>query len=231
MNGNIYIIGAGGVGSWLAHSLCKLVSPKQVILMDGDTLETRNLDRQLFGVADVGKNKAEVLGQRLGCTAIPQYFSSHTRDYGPMDWLICCADNNAARRACLDDADRAELAVIIAANEKTSAEAYYYNSFDYPSVFELLDPRVYYPELLTDNAPDPRATAIGCVGEAQKQTPQLVSANFMAAALAQWLFVLWALEVPNMPEMKWENLPYRLVANASRLETHLIRDALRKDNK
>jgi molybdopterin/thiamine biosynthesis adenylyltransferase len=232
MNGNIYIIGAGGVGSWLAYSLCKLVDPKQVILMDGDTLETRNLDRQLFGAADVGKNKAAVLGQRLGCLFLPQYFSSHTRDYGPMDWLICCADNNAARRACLDDADRAELAVIIAANEKTSAEAYYYDPYDDQFEFEgPLDPRVYYPELLTDNAPDPRATAIGCVGEAQKQTPQLVSANFMAAALAQWLFVLWALEVPKMPDVELENLPNRLVANASRLETHLIRDALRKDNK
>ena len=232
MNGTIHLIGVGGVGSWLAYSLTKLVRPDQVKLYDGDTLELKNLDRQFFSKSDIGKNKAEVLGAKLGCQFYGEFYSSHTHEFGPRDWLICCADNNAARRACLEDVDRAGIQVIIAANEKTSAEAYYYDGIEDGWIDGTLrdgplDPRVYYPELARDDAPDPRAQAIGCTGVAQEQTPQLVSANFMAASLAQWLFVLWAIELPKLENPKVENLPYRLVANVSRLEHHLVRDALK----
>lgn len=225
MNGQVHIIGIGGVGSWLAASMCKLIKPEQITLHDGDTVELKNLDRQFFTPQDIGKNKAEVLAKRLGCQFAPVYFAPGNMDFLDADWLICCADNNAARMGCLADADRCECQVITAANEVTSAEAYY---ADVTGEY-VPDPREYYPELSKDDGADPRAAKIGCVGEAQVKSPQLVSANFMAASLAQWLFVLWALEVPTT-EVSSMNLPYRLVANVSRLETHLIRDYQPKEN-
>ena len=70
-----YIIGCGGVGSWLAPSLCLLRSPQEVILVDGDTLETKNLNRQLFTPEQVGSNKAEALAAEVR-TAKPSQSST-----------------------------------------------------------------------------------------------------------------------------------------------------------
>ncbi len=45
MNGKIYIIGCGGVGSWLASAVARLENPNHLVLVDGDDLEEKNLDR------------------------------------------------------------------------------------------------------------------------------------------------------------------------------------------
>jgi hypothetical protein len=65
------------------------------------------------------------------------------------------------------------------------------------------------------------------VGEAQQQTPQLVTANFMAASLAAHLYVLWGQEQRKMDAEAIPFLPYKLVNNLTRNEHHLVRDALR----
>jgi len=112
---------------------------------------------------------------------------------------------------------------IIAANETHSAEAYLYFR-EWKET--MADPRVYYPELMNESGGDPRARSIGCTGAAQQQNPQLVSANFMAASLAQHLYVLWAMELPRMEG--WmdilPSMPHKLNANLSRLETHKLED-------
>lgn len=224
MIGSIHIIGAGGVGSWLTPSLCLLTSPEKIWLHDGDQLEAKNLNRQLFTPQDIGRNKAEALASKYHCLAVPEYFSFGVMEMNSLDWIIVCADNNPARYAALQECDVNNCFCIIAANEKNSAEAYYYE----PGWQQTkLDPRTYYPQIATDRADDPRAQAIGCTGEIQKQSPQLVSANFMAASLAQWLFVLWALEFPKLSPKVIPKLPYKLVANMSSLEQFKVGDALK----
>ena len=49
---------------------------------------------------------------------------------------------------------------------------------------------------------------------------QLASANFMAAALAEHLFVLWHLKAPRMDKETVALLPYKFAANLSKLETY-----------
>ena len=66
-----------------------------------------------------------------------------------------------------------------------------------------------------------------CTGEAQKANPQLVSANFMAAALAQQLFVLWIMEKPKLDSEVVSKLPFHLRSNLSRLEFIRVEDALK----
>ena len=183
-----YIVGCGGVGSWLAPSLAKLV-PGQVTVIDGDTIENRNLDRQLFSFSEIGENKAKALGTRYGLPYIDNWFGPYSIEgLSSLDCLIVCADNNKARVVALQESDRAGCHVIIAANEVSSAEAYYYDNLLSGT---LSDPRVYYPELLSDPGVDPMLAAAGCTGPAQEANVQLVSANFMAASLAQWLFLIW----------------------------------------
>lgn len=64
------IIGCGGTGSRLVPLVaqfiktCKWIIDPEIVLVDFDTVEEKNLSRQNFIHQDVGKNKAEVLAGR-----------------------------------------------------------------------------------------------------------------------------------------------------------------------
>lgn len=211
-----WIIGSGGVGSWLPPAMCRLVGNENVVLMDGDKLERKNLDRQLFSEHQVGQNKAEALGELYRCEWLAEWFAFGARPYEKEDWLFCCVDNNPGRMSVLQACDYHQCRAIFAANETHSAEAYVY----LPEWRDTkLDPRIMYPEMAADTAGDPRAAAIGCTGEAQKENRQLVSANFMAAGLAMSLYVVWGMEAPRLPRDTWPYLPHKRLITLSGMET------------
>ncbi len=212
-----YIIGCGGVGSALVPSFCLLKAPDQITLIDGDTIETRNLNRQMFEPAQVGLNKAEALGRKYGCNFIGQWFARGKIRHQRSDWLICLVDNHRARLEALETCDESGCQALFAANEMHSSEAYYYRRTWKGTA---RDPRVYYPEINTDRSGDPRAVSIGCTGPVQEANRQLVSANLMAAALAEHLFVLWNLKAPHLDRETVAALPHKFVANLSKLENY-----------
>lgn len=211
-----YIIGAGGVGSWLAPSICMLRSPSEVTIIDGDKLEKKNLNRQLFTEAEIGKPKSVALAERYRCKAVDSYYSHGIIELKNIDWLFCCVDNNAGRQAVLDSCDRFRCRAIFGANEVHSAEAYYYEP-KWKGTDK--DPRVYYPEIETDKSDDPRHAAIGCTGEAQERNRQLVTANFMAAALMQHIYVLWGMERQKFDAEAIEHFPFKIRQNLTKYET------------
>lgn len=213
---NIYIIGAGGVGSWLAPAICLLKEPNAVTLVDGDKLEAKNLNRQLFTKADIGKNKADALAAKYGCKSIPSWYSHGLVEVDDSDWILCCVDNNPARASVLETCDMTGCAAIFGANEVYSSEAYFYHTMFRATAN---DPRVYYPEIETDRSDDPRAASIGCTGEAQRQNRQLVSANFMASGLMMHMFVVWNMEAPKMEQETIKYLPIRMRQNLTKSET------------
>jgi hypothetical protein len=215
----IYIIGCGGVGSWLAPALCLLAKPINVTLVDGDTLEHKNLNRQLFDESHIGMNKAVALGEKYGCQSNDHWYSPTLMPHEPEDWLFGLVDNHPARRSVLQCCDMYGCKAIFAANETHSSEAYVYLP-EWRGTCR--DPRTYYPEIQTDNSDDPRNAAIGCTGEAQVGNPQLVTANFMAAALAGHMYVVWALEAPKLDAGVRPFLPYKLVNNLTANETHKV---------
>ena len=66
---NIYIIGAGGTGGYLAQDLARYIAVRteekyNFTIVDGDVVEEKNLIRQNFIENDIGKNKAKVLAER-----------------------------------------------------------------------------------------------------------------------------------------------------------------------
>lgn len=209
----IYIIGAGGVGSWLTPAIQKLAREHQITVMDGDRLEKKNLDRQLFSESEIGQNKASATAKRLGVGFIPKYFTHGCMELNATDLLMVCVDNHPARVASLLSCDMFGCKAIFGANETYSAEAYYYQREwkDGPR-----DPRIMYPEILTSIAGDPTRVQAGCTGEAQIENPQLSSANFMAAALMQHLFVLWMCEYPKM-DIEFKVLPNKVWSTMSRV--------------
>ena len=68
---NIVLIGAGGNGGYLVPNLARIISTLGVLqeridfkVVDFDTVEEKNINRQLFVRQDIGLNKAEVLVKR-----------------------------------------------------------------------------------------------------------------------------------------------------------------------
>lgn len=83
---SIHVVGCGGTGSRLVPLLVQLIASHpflktmtRIFLYDGDIVETKNLSRQNFSPADVGKNKAFCLAARyskaygIPVVAIPEY--------------------------------------------------------------------------------------------------------------------------------------------------------------
>ena len=224
-----FIIGAGGVGSWLLPKLMRVAGI--IYVVDGDSLEEKNLDRQLFLPEDIGDNKANALvdcynrfrhGHAI-MRSVPQFYhSGMSADIGVTSdsWLFCCADNHAARRAVLTTCDQVGCSGIIAANETTDSEAYVYLPTwrDGPN-----DPRTYYPIILEDNTGDPLGPA-GCTGEAAEETPQLSIANDMASSLAMSLYWFWTRTRKELDIETAEFWPTRHAATAYKVTTTKLGD-------
>lgn len=191
---NIIVVGCGGVGSWLAHLLVRLLPKLNQVpvlhLMDGDLLEEKNLDRQVFNAADIGKAKAQALTDHLKVLAKDLVIKAHVQffhgrmELPPATLIFCCVDNHPGRAYVLEACDLYRAHAILAANEITGAEAYLYR---HDWLRTPKDPRSYYPEILSDESNDPTHQA-SCVELAQDSTPQLALANYMAAGQAAYLF-------------------------------------------
>lgn len=231
-----YIVGCGGVGSWLLPRLIRLLPIEQQVdaaimytLIDGDILEERNMDRQLFNDSRyIGGSKSASLADLYRASNAPisflsVYFSetlAQNMGIRENDWIWCCADNHACRRAVLNVCDSRGCRAIIGANEYTDAEAYFYQS-GYRNTPN--DPRVFYPDILTDNTGDPLAPQ-GCTGEAAEAAPQLVLANDMAGALMLQLYWFHEFKKPDLDAETRPMWPIHLKSNEYKLQTIRLGD-------
>lgn len=111
----ITLVGCGGTGSHIASGLVAIAQalqaravPCELQFVDMDTVEHKNVGRQLFSVADIGQAKCEVLAGRLNA-AFGLRIMSAVRALDPLDILpnptqrdtlhivIGAVDNPAAR--------------------------------------------------------------------------------------------------------------------------------------
>jgi hypothetical protein len=218
------VIGCGGVASYLLPCLLRTFKVPRLILHDGDTLEERNLDRQLFSSEQIGMNKAEALADLIReqfpeqqIEVVPEYFHEGT-SVDSMATLIVCVDNHTARRNALSVADSLTCNTVIAGNEYTDASGMMYLPQWRGTA---LDPRVRYPEILTDKRDDPRRPE-SCQGVAQQANPQLAMANFGAANHTLWLLWYWLIEVRSLDRAVVESFsPIEHSNNFNRFRTAL----------
>lgn len=61
---DVTLIGAGGLGSNIAVSLCRVLGDRQLCIYDPDFVEHKNLAGQNFGVSDIGLNKAKRVAEQ-----------------------------------------------------------------------------------------------------------------------------------------------------------------------
>ncbi len=99
----IIVVGCGGTGGFVADGLARLLPQSiNLVLIDMDTVEERNLNRQSFTTADVGLFKSEALAKRLTCkyqrpiqySVLPVGASDLPRGI-----VVGCVDNGPARQA------------------------------------------------------------------------------------------------------------------------------------
>jgi hypothetical protein len=194
-----YIVGCGGIGAWLAHVLVRQLKSDEhsLVLIDGDTVETKNLNRQFFSEADVDTTKVAALAAKLRVLEPSMTIEEHPEYLADASELqdgsnlFVCVDNHPARALCLSLSDEFNVNCYLAGNEYFTAEAMFY----LPAWRNTaLDPRIYYPEILQDQTNDPRFPD-SCTGEAQNAAPQLATANFTAANFVMDLFTWWTQQV------------------------------------
>ena len=189
-----YIIGAGGVASYLLPVLLKAFKPEQITIIDKDILEERNLDRQMFHEGQIGKNKADALSETLVrstaqanpavISVVPAWFTASTVIPDSVDAIICVADNHEARRNAIQAAYDKGIRCYLGGNEYFDSEAYvtWADHAGTPA-----DPRVRYKAIATSTEGSPTS----CQGEEQVIHPQLAVANFMCAAKILHLLYAW----------------------------------------
>lgn len=99
----VTVVGCGGTGGFGAEGLCRLLPARaDLVLVDHDRVEERNLIRQNFSWEDLGVLKSEVLAQRLACRyGRPVAYSTlpvALADITVPGLVIGCVDNGPARR-------------------------------------------------------------------------------------------------------------------------------------
>lgn len=232
---NALIVGAGGVTSYMLPALKNSFDLK-LTLIDGDRLEKRNLDRQLFRNNHVGMYKAEALMRTYNFRKtegqiVRSYFDLEMLEteykffFTEADILICCADNHPARRHLLETGKRMGKPVLVCANEYSTSQAYLYD----PSLEEQysgVNPLLRYPEILTSDEGSP----IRCQGDALEATPQLAIANQVSASLGNFLLWNWSpVIIDKKPAEPY--LPVEFQSTFSKLETITLGDCMSNDTR
>ena len=106
---SVLVVGIGGVGSYAAEAIAR-VGVGKMTLMDGDSVQPSNLNRQLVALTStLGKNKAEVMAERIKdidpdteITVLPRFYRPDD-DLGlsGYDWIVDAIDDVEAKTALI----------------------------------------------------------------------------------------------------------------------------------
>ena len=200
----IVMLGAGGTGGYAAPHIYRLIHtlnrPARFLVADGDIVEEKNLVRQNFIHADLGRNKAAVMAERyasafgMEIAYLPEFIENEDAlaaltapDYFRKELviLIGAVDNNRSRQMCHEAFMRAkELVYIDSGNGQYTGQVVCgirRNGRTYYKPVGTL-----YPDVLADT--DKFPTELSCA-EAAISAPQSVVANVMAAtAILSYLY-------------------------------------------
>lgn len=102
---SVLVMGVGGVGSYAAEAVARS-GIGRITLMDGDSVQPSNLNRQLVALTStLGRNKAEVMAERIRdidpdaeVTAVPLFYRTGEEiDITGFDWIIDAIDDVDAK--------------------------------------------------------------------------------------------------------------------------------------
>lgn len=210
----VTIVGLGGTGSQIARSAARILydmkvrrmHTPQLVLIDGDTVEMKNVGRQLYTAADVGQSKAHVLMRRFNCSlglntvgiAEPLNAEKHfERHSGGI--VIGAVDNHLARQ----ELSRVRNAVWIdCGNHHAAGQVCVGNTDDRELMLRHLDRKegkypylpnaaLVFPQLLEPEPPAPQPVQpLSCAELVEEGSQHLLINDWVAVVAAQYLYKL-----------------------------------------
>ena len=193
---NIVVIGLGGVGSILIERLCRFLNFSRdiegnILLVDGDTYETKNYERQEFvrlgNKAEIKVGELEIKFNRLAFNAYPEYITSDniSEIIHEGNIVFMCVDNHKTRMLVSNYCKEIlnNIILISGGNEFTDGNVQLYAR----QAGKDLTPDLckYHPEI--SNPEDKLPTEMSCE-ELSKSDPQLYFTNLGVATLMCWTF-------------------------------------------
>jgi hypothetical protein len=196
-----FVIGTGGTGGYLIPPLVKTLQyhpatrDNMVTIIDGDDFEDKNQSRQMMTPDHVGQNKADAMAEMcsaMGLTNVNAFGEYITMasfipflEESDSPLIIAAVDNDATRAAVIDAIQLTctdkDFFFITPGNsdgvEEVRGQTLWFgriNGEDYG-----MNPKGVVPNITTPTDEIPRA---GSCARLQESRPQLISANFMAAA-------------------------------------------------
>lgn len=185
----LVFIGLGGIGSWLVEPVCRYFTGvcHTVTLVDGDSIENRNLERQAFSAGEISSFKAHSLLARMrtifpgrAFSALPVYVGRGNVSSVILngDAVFVSPDNHEARRVVAAEAKQKDsIAVFTAGNELYDGSVHVYlktSGIEMSRDFMQRHPEAIDP---LDNVRD------GCGAAIDRGAVQLIAVNFLMAAL------------------------------------------------
>lgn len=179
------VLGAGGTGSWLVPTLSKMT--KNLLLIDGDLVEDKNVLRQNFFEEDVNKYKSEVIGNRYNVPYVTEYIKSKEEleeiiSYYDANEIVFvgCLDNNASRHLIQDVyKDLDDVIWLDSGNAERHGQTYVAIRENGKDIF---DTPIELDKAFTDiDGDERRPDQISCA-EQSESAPQNITANMAAAS-------------------------------------------------
>jgi len=200
----IKVIGTGGIGLCLLPSLCRYLNYNgekypavEVSLIDGDTFEERNRERQDFVETGpkASMTAAEYRGKfpRLMFWDHPVYVADHNviQLIRENDIVLLCVDNHKTRKLISDRAEELKnVTVISGGNDWTDGNVLLHIRRDEKNLTPPLASK-FHPEILNptdENPADVEQKAEGCAELAVAAPQLLITNNYIAANMLAGLY-------------------------------------------
>jgi PRTRC genetic system ThiF family protein len=211
----VIIVGCGGTGSQVARIVARIVYDMRrarlhtpnVLLIDPDIVEEKNVGRQLFAPADAALNlpKVEVVGRRLNMAlgldiawcVEPFSAEKHGSRHGS-HLVIGCVDNHIARR----ELHQAGGILIGAGNYRDGGQVIIGNTADVEMMHRHIDGKdgkyaylpkegLLFPSLLEPEAPtETPQPALSCAELVLRGEQDCLVNDWMACAVGQYTYAL-----------------------------------------
>ena len=192
----IFILGAGGTGSWLCSFLDKMSLNNNVIVMDGDIVESKNILRQNFKRHDVTKQKAEVVAKHNMMSYVHGYITDTSIFHqlltefpeGTVPMLVGCLDNNASRKIAHDFVQEVpEVVWIDGGNAERHGQAYVCIKEDGQIIEGFESPIDIEPAFQNYEGDERRPDQISCAEHSESAPQNVTSANVLFNIMAIFL--------------------------------------------
>jgi len=211
---HITIVGLGGTGAHVARNVARLLyhrktkgqSVPKVLFVDPDTVEAKNIGRQMFGAGSIGQPKAQVLAQTFNLTLGLQIHWTcepvdHQKHIPQGSLVVGCVDNHLARA----EIARAEKVVWLdCGNGYDFGQLVIGDSFDRDQVLDgirearqgrchhLSHAGLLFPELLHPEPEDsqPPETGVSCAELVERDEQHLYVNDFMGNIAAHYIYRL-----------------------------------------